>query len=97
MLLVLALAEMQLVRRSDRLTVVYLVDQSLSISPQQTDAMIEYVNEAIRKQRDAPAGSGGVIVFGREPAIEIPPLDEDQQMPESRRRSIANTPIWPAR
>ncbi len=81
-LLVLALAEMQLVRTSDRVTVFYLLDQSLSISQSQTDAMIQYINDAIRKQRDpARQDQAGVIVFGREGAIEIPPLDETQQMP----------------
>ncbi len=43
-LLVLALAETQWVRSSDRLTVFYLVDQSLSISAAQTDEMVRFVN-----------------------------------------------------
>ncbi len=81
-LLVLALAETQWVRSSDRLTVFYLVDQSLSISAAQTDEMVRFVNEAIRKQRDrSRQDRAGVIVFGGDSAIEIPPLDEDQQMP----------------
>jgi uncharacterized membrane protein/Mg-chelatase subunit ChlD len=81
-LLVLALAETQWVRVSQRLTVLYLLDQSLSVSPQQSDAMVKYVNKAISSQRDrAQQDRAGVIVFGREAAIEIPPLDEDQQMP----------------
>lgn len=81
-LLVLALAEAQWVRTTDRLTVIYLLDQSLSISQAQTDAMIKYINESIRRQRDrAREDRAGVIVFGTEAAVEIPPLDETQQMP----------------
>ncbi|HEV3138357.1 MAG TPA: hypothetical protein VGZ26_10645, partial [Pirellulales bacterium] len=81
-LLVLALAETQWVRVSQRLTVFYLLDQSLSVSQQQSDAMVKYVNSAIGSQRDrARQDRAGVIVFAREAAVEIPPLDEDQQMP----------------
>jgi len=79
LLLIAALAEIQMVRISDRLTVVYLLDQSLSIPPQRRAAMIEYVNRAIqehRKDRDRV----GVIVFGRDAAIEIPPFDDDVQL-----------------
>jgi uncharacterized membrane protein/Mg-chelatase subunit ChlD len=81
-LVVLALAEMQWVRTSNRLTVLYLLDQSLSVSQAQTDAMVDYVNRAIATQRDAAREDrAGVIVFGREAAIEIPPMDEEQRMP----------------
>ena len=77
--LILALAEIQIVRTSDRLTVIYLLDQSLSIPVQSREAMIKYVNAEIkrhRKNRDRV----GVIVFGRDAAIEIPPYDDDVQM-----------------
>ena len=78
-----ALAEMQWVRKSDRLTVFYLIDQSLSITPEQDEAMLRYVKTAIRKQRQQhPQDRAGVIVFGRDPAIEIPPLDEEPDMPK---------------
>lgn len=73
-LLVCSIAEVQWVRTSNRLTVIYLLDQSLSIPPPRRAAMVEYVNAAIsqHRQRDDKAG---VIVFGREAAVEIPPLD----------------------
>jgi hypothetical protein len=77
--IVLALAEAQMVQISDRLTVLYLLDQSLSIPEPQRRAMIDYVNKSVkthRKQQDR----AGVIVFGREPAIEVPPFDDDVQM-----------------
>ncbi|HVW36183.1 MAG TPA: hypothetical protein VHB99_02720, partial [Pirellulales bacterium] len=44
-LLVMAAAEIQWVRRNDRLTVIYLLDQSLSIPPERRAAMVEYVNQ----------------------------------------------------
>ena len=42
-LLVMAAADMQIVRINDHLTVIYLLDQSLSIPEQQRAAMIKYV------------------------------------------------------
>jgi hypothetical protein len=86
---VLALAEIHLVRTSDRLTVIYLLDQSLSIPVEQRQAMIEYVNRAIQDQRHGE-DRAGVIVFGKEPAIEVPPFDDNVQI----RREI-ESPIDP--
>ena len=43
--------------------------------------MIDYVNAAIREHRE-PQDQVGVIVFGREPAIEIPPFDDNVQVPK---------------
>ncbi len=76
LLIVVSLAEVQLVRDSDRLTVIYLLDQSLSIPDQQRDRMAEYVNAAIEMHRERD-DRAGVIVFGRQAAIEVPPFDED--------------------
>ena len=43
--------------------------------------MISYINRSIDQQRDKQRGDkAGVIVFGRNGAIEIAPLDADQQM-----------------
>ena len=50
-LLVLALADTQAVRRSDQLTVLYVLDQSLSIPPAHRRAMTDYVNAAVRRHR----------------------------------------------
>ena len=79
LLIVVALAEIQTVRVSERLTVIYVVDQSLSIPVEQRRAMIEHVNGAIEKHRQAD-DRVGVVVFGRDAAIEIPPFDDDVQM-----------------
>ena len=78
--LVLALAEIQLLWVSERVAVVYVLDQSLSIPEAQRDAMLEYVAREVRlhrnKQREDLAG---VVVFGRDAAIEVPPFDDDIQ------------------
>ncbi|MGH7137455.1 MAG: VWA domain-containing protein, partial [Pirellulales bacterium] len=78
-LIVLSLAEIQWVRTNDNLTVIYLLDQSLSIPPERRQAMIEFVNEAVRQHRKG-LDRVGVIVFGREAVIEIPPFDESVQL-----------------
>ena len=49
--LILALAEMQFLRRSDRMTVIYILDQSASIPKDQRDLMVEYVKEAVIEHR----------------------------------------------
>src|SRR5574340_37943 len=54
LLLMLALADVQAVRVNDRLTVIYLLDQSLSIPPDQRRAMVDYVNAAIQEQLPLP-------------------------------------------
>ena len=77
--LILALAEIQIVRTSDRLTTIFLLDQSLSIPVQSREAMIKYVNAEIRKHRK-DRDRAGAIVFGRDAAIEIPPYDDNVQM-----------------
>src|SRR5439155_22574604 len=51
LLIVAALAEMQYQRTSDKLTVIYLLGQSLTIPESRRDAMISYVNASTRKQR----------------------------------------------
>jgi uncharacterized membrane protein len=80
-ILVAAVAEIQMVRTSDRLTVIYLLDQSESIPPDNREVMVDYVNAAIRKHRQHE-DRAGVIVFGRDAAIEVPPFDDDVQLPK---------------
>lgn len=80
-LIIAALAEANLVRTSERLTVIFLLDQSSSIPEEQKLAMIDYTNEAIERYREEE-NKTGVIVFGREAAIEIPPFDDDIQVPK---------------
>jgi uncharacterized membrane protein len=75
-LVVFALAEMQYQRTSDRLTVIYLLDQSLSIPEDRRAAMIRYTNASIREQRkDEKHDRAGVIVFGKNAEVELPPVE----------------------
>jgi len=72
-IIVLALADMQYQRRSDQLTVIYLLDQSLSIPVDQRQAMIDYVNTSIEEHlEEAQNDRFAVIVFGRDAAVEMP-------------------------
>ncbi len=80
--LVLAAAEVRWVRKTDRLTVIYLLDQSLSIPADERAAMRRYVNELTAQHRQGD-DRAGVIVFGREAAIEVPPIDDNVPLPET--------------
>lgn len=76
--IVLALAGIQLVWISDRVTVVYLLDQSESIPQAKRQVMLDYVIRNVRRNRDrAREDRAGIVVFGRDAAIEIPPFDDD--------------------
>ena len=66
----LAVAEMEIVRSTDRVAVVYLLDQSSSIPPEDRAAMIQYVDAAVAAHR-TPHDMAGVIVFGHEAGIEV--------------------------
>ncbi len=74
-LIVLALAEVQSVRRTDRLTTMFLVDASNSIPKEQQKAALDYVTEASKKRRRDDMA--GVVVFGREPRVEVPPAPSE--------------------
>jgi uncharacterized membrane protein/Mg-chelatase subunit ChlD len=81
LLIVAALAEMQYQRTSDRITVIYLLDQSLSIPEGRRTAMIRYTNASIREHRKKEKNDrAGVIVFGRNAEVEVPPVDFDVQL-----------------
>lgn len=76
LLLVLALADMQYQRKNDSMTVLYLLDQSMSIPEDHRRVMQEYVNESVAEHlREEKEDRVGVIVFGRDAEVETPPLD----------------------
>lgn len=78
LLIVLALAGVQWVWTSERMTVIYLLDQSDSIARVKRDIMLDYAIQSVRAHRnDARGDRSGLIVFGREAAIEFPPFDDD--------------------
>ena len=76
--IVFAIAGVQLVWVSDRVTVMYLLDQSESIPRAKRQVMLDYVVRNVRRHRDrARADRAGIVVFGRDASIEIPPYDDD--------------------
>lgn len=78
LLVIFALAGVQWVWKSNKLTVMYLLDQSDSIARAKRDLMLNYAIESVRKFRDDNRDdSAGLIVFGREAAIEFPPFNDD--------------------
>jgi uncharacterized membrane protein len=81
-LIVMALADAQYQRRSEGLTVVYLLDQSLSIPAEQRSEMLQYVRKSIDEYRDDSRGDRfAVIVFGRDAEVEIPPVSVNDALP----------------
>lgn len=71
--IVIALADVQYQRRSGKLSVIYLLDQSLSIPIEQRQTMVKYVNASIQQNQDATEDDRyAVIVFGRDAAVEMP-------------------------
>lgn len=82
--MVLALAGVQMVWTSDRVTVMYVLDQSESIPEVKRTAMLDFVIASVAKHRnDSRGDKAGMIVFGRDAMIEIPPYDDD--IPPMRR------------
>lgn len=81
-LVILALAELQLQRMNDRVTVIYLLDQSASIPRAKRELMRDYVVRDVHAhRRNSRRDAAGVIVFARDAVIEIPPYDDD--LPDS--------------
>jgi uncharacterized membrane protein/Mg-chelatase subunit ChlD len=74
-LIVLALAELRTVRRSERLTTMFLVDASQSIPQELKRAALDYVTESSKKRR--PEDLSGVVVFGKAPRVEVPPAPSE--------------------
>ncbi len=77
-LIVLALAGIQWIWISDRLTVIYLLDQSDSIPQPKRQLMLQFAIESVKQHRNPERKDrAGLIVFGRESSIEFPPLDDN--------------------
>ena len=77
-LIVLALAEVQTLRTSEKVTVTYLLDQSESIPVAQRQAMLDFVRQSVARHRNADRQDcAGVIVFGHDAVVEVPPFDDD--------------------
>lgn len=77
MMFILALAEIQLLKTSEKMTVIYLLDQSESVPLPQRQVMMKYVVSAFEEHRNSSRGDKvGVIIFGADAKIEIPPFTE---------------------
>lgn len=75
--LLLALAEIELRQCGRGVSVIYLLDQSLSVPAADREAMFQYVARAAAAHRVPARGDRvGVIVFGREAAVEVPPVED---------------------
>ena len=75
-LLVFVLAQAQWPRTADRMTVVYLLDQSASIPQAKREYMLEYVYSSVNKhRRENKKDMAGVIVFGGNAKIEAAPFE----------------------
>jgi uncharacterized membrane protein len=70
-LIVLALAEVQAVKKNDKLTTMFLVDVSESIPLDMRRNTLKFVTEAAKKRRKDDLA--GVVVFGKAPSVETPP------------------------
>ncbi|MEM7454352.1 MAG: VWA domain-containing protein [Planctomycetota bacterium] len=75
-LLVLALAQAQWQESTDRLTVIYLLDQSDSIPSEHREQMLDFVHRAVKEHR-REEDRAGVIIFGGDAKIEAAPYDGD--------------------
>lgn len=87
LLLVAACAEMQWVRTDDRLTVIYVLDRSLSVPEAQRKSMIEYVNRSI-DERKGTDDLVGVVAFGREARTEAPPGKVELRLPTALETTV---------
>ncbi|MCH8922446.1 MAG: VWA domain-containing protein, partial [Planctomycetes bacterium] len=77
LLIALALADIQKVQRTERLAVIFLVDQSLSIPQQHRKTMRDYVDQAIKKHRPDLGGDlAGMIEFARTAEPVVAPHDD---------------------
>src|SRR5688572_30549130 len=69
-LIVFALAEVQLLQTSHKVTVIYLLDQSESIPQDKRHAMLDFVVRTVAEHRNKERNDrAGVIVFGRNATI----------------------------
>lgn len=68
---VLALAGLQVRQPTRKLAVLFVLDESDSIPPQQKRQALELVNQAAKKM--GPQDAGGVLVFGGDAYLELEP------------------------
>ncbi len=70
MCLIAALAGMEIVKRSDKLAVFFVIDHSNSVPGAVFESTVEAVQEAAREYM-TPRDEAGVLVFGEESSVEL--------------------------
>ncbi|MEQ8837571.1 MAG: VWA domain-containing protein, partial [Lacipirellulaceae bacterium] len=76
LLIVFARADVQYQRKSDRLSVVYLLDQSLSIPAELREEMLQYVRDSLETHAQSDRNDRyAVVLFGRDADVEVPLVD----------------------
>lgn len=80
-LVVMALAEPHWNEVVDRVSVVFLIDQSGSVSPQVRERALEYVREASTQRLPDKEDVAGLIVFGGDAVLEHPPMASAIELP----------------
>jgi Ca-activated chloride channel homolog len=70
-LFITLLAEPRAVRKSDVLSVVYALDVSDSMGEKVSDQALSWVMQSVQKKPEKD--EAGLVVFGREAAVELPP------------------------
>jgi Mg-chelatase subunit ChlD len=79
-LLIVALAEPNWQTIIHRLSVMFVVDASSSIHREELGSALKYVNAAATTRDKTRGDRAGVVVFGRDPSVEIPPVDSSWQL-----------------
>ncbi len=77
-LIVCALAEVQAVRKNDKLTTMFVVDVSESIPVDMRKNTLRFVTEEAKKRRKDDLA--GVVVFGRNASVETPPSPSEPNL-----------------
>ena len=75
-LIVLALAEPQIVWRNDRLTTLYMVDLSQSVPRDKIEPMLNFVRQSTLEHRQAE-DLAGMVVFSKNARVEVPPAPSE--------------------
>ncbi len=78
--IVLALADLQSVRRNEKLTTMYVVDVSESIPQEYRGPVLQFVTEDSKKRNKTKDDLTGVIVFGKSPSVEAPPAPTEANL-----------------
>lgn len=75
---VFAIAGARLAWTTDRVSVMYVLDQSESIHPDQREVMYEYARRNVAEHRSVSREDlAGVILFGADASIDVPPFRDD--------------------